>query len=379
MKTDKLTDRAYRVIRASLGDQAVRVGDSLPSERKLGAQIGVSRTVVRRAFERLERDHLIRQQLGQAPRVVSPKDQKNAQLTVTAVFPTLNGYSSLLFHGIDRALGEQSCSLNLILTYGDPQLEQRRLSPQQDRMDGLIVYSAFRAWDDLGRMYQSLVREKIPMVFIDHAIPNVACDAVMLDHYANMYQLTSNLLESGVDRLVYVGPKGPDFPQNLLPGVRTCLRDWSHTENPAPVLQEETFEPRGTIREEYDLEDIHRCLPLDDILKRILDAASETHKVGIVTSDGFIASALLDLIERWEILPKYWPRIVAGGKPPVSANAGALAGWMEVPKEDDWGVAGRMLLERINGYDGAPRRTSLSSTFRARRGRQEKRRKRNHE
>ena len=65
--SDELADRLLDVIR----EQGLQPGDRLPSERELGEQFGVSRTVVREAVRNLAGRNVVRTRRGASPTVAA--------------------------------------------------------------------------------------------------------------------------------------------------------------------------------------------------------------------------------------------------------------------------------------------------------------------
>src|SRR5882724_5495178 len=52
------------ILRGAIESREYKVGESLPSEREMGEEYGVSRITVRRALETLERERLVRRGRG---------------------------------------------------------------------------------------------------------------------------------------------------------------------------------------------------------------------------------------------------------------------------------------------------------------------------
>ncbi|WP_042466588.1 FadR/GntR family transcriptional regulator, partial [Sphingomonas sp. FUKUSWIS1] len=64
MSEGRLADRAYTAIVRIITDEELAIGDRLPSEAKLAAMFGMSRTIVREALARLASDGITQARLG---------------------------------------------------------------------------------------------------------------------------------------------------------------------------------------------------------------------------------------------------------------------------------------------------------------------------
>jgi GntR family transcriptional repressor for pyruvate dehydrogenase complex len=72
-RTPTLADRVAAQLLDAIGAGRFRDGDPLPSERTLGDQFGVSRTVVREAIRELVARDVLEADAGRGVRVIAPK------------------------------------------------------------------------------------------------------------------------------------------------------------------------------------------------------------------------------------------------------------------------------------------------------------------
>jgi DNA-binding FadR family transcriptional regulator len=93
MGEDRLADRAYAGIVGIIDADALAVGDRLPSEARLAAMFGMSRTVVREALVRLASDGITEARRGAGSFVKSrPSDRLVAYMPIANLSATLGTY-----------------------------------------------------------------------------------------------------------------------------------------------------------------------------------------------------------------------------------------------------------------------------------------------
>lgn len=91
----RLSDRVADAILERIQSQRLRPGDALPSERELGKQFGVSRTVIREAIRALEAKGLLEVKTGSGVRIVSVDSDRVRESIGHYVSATVPGYASV--------------------------------------------------------------------------------------------------------------------------------------------------------------------------------------------------------------------------------------------------------------------------------------------
>jgi LacI family transcriptional regulator len=92
---------------------------------------------------------------------------------------------------------------------------------QTHRVDGVIL-----APTGVADAYQSLkaLGEKLPLVLVDRALPNLGLDAATVDSFAGAYEATSHLLDLGHRKVATIaGPHHLAPAQDRLNGFRAAL------------------------------------------------------------------------------------------------------------------------------------------------------------
>lgn len=93
MNEGRLADRAYTAIVGIINEEALAPGDRLPSEARLAATFGMSRTVVREALVRLASDGITEARRGAGSYVKRrPSERLGAHMAMDALAATLGTY-----------------------------------------------------------------------------------------------------------------------------------------------------------------------------------------------------------------------------------------------------------------------------------------------
>nr|WP_197975233.1 MULTISPECIES: FCD domain-containing protein [Sphingomonas] len=88
-----MADRAYTAIVRIITDEELAIGDRLPSEAKLAAMFGMSRTIVREALARLASDGITQARLGAGSYVKRrPSARLGTHMPMDALAATLGTY-----------------------------------------------------------------------------------------------------------------------------------------------------------------------------------------------------------------------------------------------------------------------------------------------
>ncbi|RZM06135.1 MAG: FadR family transcriptional regulator [Sphingomonas sp.] len=89
----RLADRAYSAIVRIINDDGLATGDRLPSESRLAASFGMSRTIVREALARLASDGITEARLGAGSYVKRrPSERLGTHMPMEALATTLGTY-----------------------------------------------------------------------------------------------------------------------------------------------------------------------------------------------------------------------------------------------------------------------------------------------
>ena len=152
-----------------------------------------TRQLVRRAVD----------QLGYQPHAIARSLKTGRTNTVGLLIPTLlsPGFAYLI-NEVEDCLAERGYALVLASSHEDVQRERRVLEVMVSQsVDGLLFTPSSMSCGD--RLVQ-LMREGLPVVFLDRCIPGVPADTVMTDNVRAGQQATEYLIRQGCRRIVCV-------------------------------------------------------------------------------------------------------------------------------------------------------------------------------
>jgi LacI family transcriptional regulator len=186
----------------------------------------VSATVNGTAFvspELRERVTAAIHQLGYAPDGVARSLKRGrTQLIGLIVADITNPFFTELTHVIEAAMQDAGYSVLLCDTDEDFEKERNYLRIlQTHRVDGVIL-----APTGTSEAYQSLkaLSERLPLVLVDRALPDLGLDAATVDSFAGAYEATSHLLDLGHRKVATItGPKHLTPARDRLNGFRAAL------------------------------------------------------------------------------------------------------------------------------------------------------------
>ena len=164
-------------------------------------------------------------QLGYAPDGVARSLKRGrTQLVGLIVADITNSFFTELVHVIEAAIQGAGYSVLLCDTDEDFEKERNYLNIlQTHRVDGVILAPTGAASD-----YQGLkaLGERLPLVLVDRALPELGFDAVTVDSFAAAYAATSHLLDLGHrDVATIAGPAHLGPAHDRLRGFRAALED----------------------------------------------------------------------------------------------------------------------------------------------------------
>jgi LacI family transcriptional regulator len=143
------------------------------------------------------------EQLGYQPHAIARSLKTGRTNTVGLLIPTLlsPGFAYLI-NEVEDCLAERGYALVLASSHEDVQRERRVLEVMVSQsVDGLLFTPSSMSCGD--RLVQ-LMREGLPVVFLDRCIPGVPADTVMTDYVRAGQQATEYLIRHGCRRIVCV-------------------------------------------------------------------------------------------------------------------------------------------------------------------------------
>jgi DNA-binding LacI/PurR family transcriptional regulator len=267
--------------------------------------------------------------------------------------------------GAERVVAAKGYRIIFGNSDGDINEESRLLGQlvHEDKVAGIIIWPALRA-EASGGLLELVKRDTVPVVAVDRTFDGLGCDFVTSENYAGAFASVEHLLEFGHRRIVFLS-------QPIL-GLITVAERFRGYQNGMRGAGLEPLEPWfvGSSAKELDI-------------RGALDGTKNTH------------SREIEEIVAYLQLPVRPTAIFAiNDTMAIQAMTAARTLGLEIPKDlsvvgfDDISVvnslldvplttvaqdayamgqrAAELLIERIEGYAGAPRRKSLPTKLRVR-------------
>ena len=250
-------------------------------------------------------------------------------------------YGSVLT-AIDRVLREHGIH-TLIACYGsDHGLEREKLQfLLSNGIIGLIYVPEDLSCDEF---HELTAYFGIPTVQVDRMIPQVQCDAVLVDNTDAAHTAVSHLIEKGHTRIAAItGSKTVFSSKERLVGYLRALSDAGVLYDDALVISEKNDFATG-------YRGLDRLMQLPDRPTAVMTANHDI-TVGLITAArerGIAIGEELDVFG-FDCLD-----ICSMLRPPVPA--------VHQPEQEIGKTAARYLIERLEGYMGAPRLARLHCT-----------------
>lgn len=133
-----------------------------------------------------------------------------------------NPFFPFVIRGVEDAALAEGYSVILCNSNEDPQQERRHLNTLfSRRVDGVLI-----ACSDASTAYDSLVRRRFPIVFVDRIPQGLTRDAVATDNVDSGYRATLHLIELGHERIGFIAAPVQLSPHaGRLEGFRKAMQE----------------------------------------------------------------------------------------------------------------------------------------------------------
>lgn len=226
----------YEELLAEIQSGVYKPGERLPSEALLCERFGASRITVAKAFQTLQRDHLVTRRPGSGTYVEAPSRPTSLQFGL--LIPDLG--TTEIFEPICQGIMRSPAGTSHSLTWGystnqesDPFRAMENLCHQYiaQRVAGVF----FAPSEFTGTMYEAnhkiaamLERAGIPIVLLDRCYERYPdrslYDLVGIDNHRAGYMLTRHLLHAGARKIVFaVRPNSAPTVEARIGGYREAL------------------------------------------------------------------------------------------------------------------------------------------------------------
>jgi DNA-binding LacI/PurR family transcriptional regulator len=209
-------------------------GSFLPPERQLTEDYGVSRITIIKALNELAHEQYIKRQQGRGTLVTDPAERASANTSqaqhrsIAFICHTLDHpYLFQILMGIARTAARHHYNLQVISSYDTGNEEESHIKEAIARnVDGIVVYPHHGYHN--ASLYRELQERHFPLVMVDRYYPHIDTDRVIFDDEVAGYELTSQLLQRGKQRIAVVSYFEVEATSvnHRLSGYRRALQQW---------------------------------------------------------------------------------------------------------------------------------------------------------
>jgi LacI family transcriptional regulator len=325
---------------ANIKDVAARAGVSVTTVSHV---VNGTRFVMEASRKRVE--EAVRE-LGYVPSAVARSLKHHATHTFGMLIPNnSNPYFAEVLRGVESRCFKAGYNVILGNSDDDPARQASYLRVlAEKRVDGLVLVSSSQDPRVTGLMGEM----KIPLVLLDREIPGLDCDLVEVDHVTGGRLATEHLLGLGHPRVACIsGPPGLAPSSQRRAGWKQALAD-AGVEREAGDLARGDFSPRGGF------------LAMQTLLRRH-PRPSAVFVCNDMMAFGALAAAReagIQVPGQLSIVGYDDIQLAAYSAPPLTT--------VVQPKLQIGTLAAEMLLDRVAGKPGPPRRALLEPLLKVR-------------
>ncbi|MDQ0297866.1 LacI family kdg operon repressor [Salibacterium salarium] len=144
-------------------------------------------------------------ELGYSPNYLARSLKQKKTFTIGIIVANiLHGFSTKVIRAIEDACNEENIHTIVCNTDEDPEKEQKYMEMlQAKQVDGFIVFPA----GENAKVYQRMLEQKIPLVFIDRIMPDLKIDTVLMDNERASELAVENFAKHGHEKLAIATPE----------------------------------------------------------------------------------------------------------------------------------------------------------------------------
>lgn len=328
-------------MRTAIASQSLQAGDRLPTEAELCKRFDVSRSTVRQAISRLEREGTILRIRGKGTflrQINAPAPVSAREKTVGLIACRKNDTLQMeVLLGLESAAKSRNYSVIFSCSgdSADGELQEIERMLQRD-VQGMVVMPVSNCATTPG--VQRLMEAKLPVVLVDRYLTDLQTDYVTADNYAGAFHATEHLIILGYRRLAYIC-----IGDNALSTSSVAMRYKGYCGALDAYGLSDLIQPEHKI----NVEDPNAIVEL-------LDALAQTVPLNdlppaIVAAHDAIALSFMRTAAR---LGRFAPRdfaIVGFDDLPIASQISVPLTTVAQPRFDMGYQAGHMLIDKIEG------------------------------
>lgn len=194
----------YNYFRGLIKSGVLKPGDKLPTESQIGKTFGVSRITVILGLTQLQKEKLIYRVQGSGSFVSKESVLTSDTLDIVSLIVSFTGQGReiQLIDGIENHLKQNGYLLSVSNSGENADDERRIIESLKDKVKGIILYPASSSRNDA--LFEDLLKEQYPIVYIDRYPINVPCSYVACDNFDGGYKIGKFFLEKGHERIALI-------------------------------------------------------------------------------------------------------------------------------------------------------------------------------
>jgi len=173
-------------------------------------------------------------ELGYQPNIVARSLKQKSTSTIGVIVANiLHTFSTQVIRAIEDTCHEKDFHIIVCNADDDPDKEKKYIDMlRAKQVDGLIIFPT----GGNRELYERMVSEKYPVVFVDRSVPEIPVPSIMLDNYKAVKIAVQHFVEQGYER---IGMITTSIIRNVTPRVER-LNGFKNAllENNLPIVQD---------------------------------------------------------------------------------------------------------------------------------------------
>ena len=346
-------------------------GSRLPSEAEWQRQLKISRSTIRQALDKVEAQGLVVRVPGrgtfvaQSPPAATPASARTSRLIGYVTCDSFRYLQSQLVSGAESTISAEEyrvifCSSNRDIDEENKLLDRLVL---EDKVEGILIWPILHD-DPSRRLFQLTHQHRIPMVLVDRTFAGLACDCVTSDNHGGARAVVEHLIELGHRRIAFLSRPVLQLLtiSERLRGYQDALQD-AGIAPLAPCLVGAAGQEMEII---FALQNYGE--PASQEIEQIVQyLQSPSRPTAIFAMNDMMA---MQVIKAAKSIGLHVPDDLSlAGFDDESVVNTLLEAPLTTVAQDGFALgkrAAELLIERIAGYDGPPRREILPTQLRVR-------------
>lgn len=167
-------------------------------------------------------------ELGFKENIMARGLKRNRSMTIGVVSPDFSSFVAAITPLIEQVVEKQRYSLIMCSFQGDKEKLRKKLVFLKERfVDGIILFPSNLATASID-LLNEWIAEKNPVVLIDHLIPEVETDAVVVDNTNASFRAVERLILENHQRIAIIdGPEDSYVSQERLQGYYAAMQTYN--------------------------------------------------------------------------------------------------------------------------------------------------------